>query len=274
MSDPDKGSVLQINSLAAGQGLSWLKDGIWYFQRNPFAWSLSLLLWAVMFSVLMVIPLLGQISMFLLSPVFLAGFMRGADRQQQGGDFTIGDIFSGFSRSLDQLILVGFFSLLGMIVVTVIVMLPMGNAMLGMGMMPADELAMGGAGMNLDALDMDIGVMLLGALLGLFLMIPVLMAYWFAPTLVLLKQLKAVDAIVLSFKACVKNIIPFLVYGVVACIVLLITVLLMGVVVVIAMQADMWLVWPVVVLLGFVVSFAVFSVFIASVYVACKSIIE
>jgi uncharacterized membrane protein len=43
--------------------------------------------------------------------------------------------------------------------------------------------------------------------------VPVLMAYWYAPVLASLHNLNAIDAMKLSFKACVKNFIPFFLYS-------------------------------------------------------------
>jgi uncharacterized membrane protein len=41
------------------------------------------------------------------------------------------------------------------------------------------------------------------------------MAVWFAPSLVVLNDLGIGDALKASFAACLKNIVPFLVYGVI-----------------------------------------------------------
>jgi uncharacterized membrane protein len=41
------------------------------------------------------------------------------------------------------------------------------------------------------------------------------MALWFAPSLVVFNNLKPVDAMKASFLACLKNIVPFLLYGIV-----------------------------------------------------------
>ena len=55
----------------------------------------------------------------------------------------------------------------------------------------------------------------LAFLVVLALSIPLYMALWFAPTLVALHQLKPMDALKESFFACLRNIIPFLLYGVI-----------------------------------------------------------
>jgi uncharacterized membrane protein len=55
--------------------------------------------------------------------------------------------------------------------------------------------------------------LLLPVLIMMALMLPVIMAYWFAPALVALEEVSAIEAMKLSFSACLKNILPFLVYG-------------------------------------------------------------
>jgi uncharacterized membrane protein len=57
--------------------------------------------------------------------------------------------------------------------------------------------------------------MLLAVLIGLALAIPVYMAIWFAPTLVTLNDFEPIQALKTSFSACLKNIVPYLLYGVI-----------------------------------------------------------
>jgi len=52
-------------------------------------------------------------------------------------------------------------------------------------------------------------------LLMMALSVPVLMAVWFAPALVALHERGPLEAMKESFQACLKNAVPFLVYGVV-----------------------------------------------------------
>jgi len=47
------------------------------------------------------------------------------------------------------------------------------------------------------------------------LMIPIVMAVWFAAPLVMFHERGALDAMKESFAGCLKNIVPFLVYGVI-----------------------------------------------------------
>ena len=52
-------------------------------------------------------------------------------------------------------------------------------------------------------------------LVGLIFFIPLSMVMWLAPILVLFHEMSALSAMKLSFKACVRNILPFLVYTIV-----------------------------------------------------------
>ena len=60
------------------------------------------------------------------------------------------------------------------------------------------------------------------------LAIPVAMAYWFAPALVALNGLGPVAAMKTSFLGCLKNILPFLLYGLVAMLAGLLAVIPLG----------------------------------------------
>jgi uncharacterized membrane protein len=54
---------------------------------------------------------------------------------------------------------------------------------------------------------------LLAWLIALGLIVPVVMTVWFAPPLVVFNELGAFDALQSSFLGCLKNIVPFLLYG-------------------------------------------------------------
>lgn len=56
--------------------------------------------------------------------------------------------------------------------------------------------------------------LLLAALVVTLLALPVVMAYWFSPALIAIDGMRAWPAMKLSFKGCLRNILPFLLYGV------------------------------------------------------------
>jgi uncharacterized membrane protein len=48
---------------------------------------------------------------------------------------------------------------------------------------------------------------------GLLFAIPLLMAFWFAPALIVLRGDEPLAAMTTSFRACLRNVPPFLIYG-------------------------------------------------------------
>jgi uncharacterized membrane protein len=59
------------------------------------------------------------------------------------------------------------------------------------------------------------GSFLLAWLVAMALSIPIYMALWFAPALVVLRGLAPMAAVRESFLGCLKNMVPFLIYGIV-----------------------------------------------------------
>jgi uncharacterized membrane protein len=55
----------------------------------------------------------------------------------------------------------------------------------------------------------------LAGLIMLALMLPLVMATWFAPALIVFNELGAWSAMKASFVGCLKNVLPFLLYGVI-----------------------------------------------------------
>jgi uncharacterized membrane protein len=54
------------------------------------------------------------------------------------------------------------------------------------------------------------------------------MAYWFAPALVVLNDVSPLDALIISFKACLTNILPFTLYGIVGLVLTVIAIIPLG----------------------------------------------
>ncbi len=210
-------------SVPVGHGWSWIGSA-WsnHFKKNPFAWIGSLLLMIILSAVIQLIPLLGMIVTSLLSPVLGAGFMLGAKAQNAGENFTVGHLFSGFKQSTGQLILVGLFYVIGIFVILVVVALTMTGSLSMLVVMESGDPA------AMEAMMQDPSAILLPILVMLLLAIPLIMAYWFAPALVALDGVSALNAMKLSFIGCVKNILPFLLYGIVLFVLIFIAAIPLG----------------------------------------------
>ncbi len=192
----------QGRAVAAGRGWQWIVEAWLIFRHQPGLWMGAMLLILLAALLLNLIPVLGQLAVSLLTPVIGAGLLAGARAIDAGGSFELGQVLAGFRLHTGRLLGIGAFSLASIVVFFAAVMV-IGGVGMGMSMMSGDTAGMmaGAAGMAL------------GTLVGFALLIPFYMALWFAPALVIFNDYRSVDALKASFAVCLKNIVPFLVYG-------------------------------------------------------------
>jgi uncharacterized membrane protein len=188
----------------AGSGLEWLKQGWQLFTKNPGMWIAIAVILLVIAVVLNFIPVVGSLALNFLMPVFAGGILLGCRSLSADGEFGIDTLFAGFKQNTTNLILVGVFYLVGVVAITVIVFLIGGGAAITGGLMGR------GPGVG-----MAVGGFIVAMLVFLALMVPLLMAVWFAPALVVFRDVAPLEAMKTSFSACLKNIVPFIVYGVI-----------------------------------------------------------
>jgi uncharacterized membrane protein len=206
---PAAGSEGNFNAegeaVAAGNGWKWITEGWELFKRQPGTWILLLIVFVLISFVIALIPFLGSIASNLLWPVFAGGILLGCRELAQGGELAVGHLFAGFRDQFGRLAVIGVLYLVALVAVMIVAF---GIAGVGIGF---------GAVLGRDAGGAEVGAMtiLLAVLIMLALLVPVAMAVWFAPALVVLNDLRVGDAIKTSFSACLKNIVPFLVYGVI-----------------------------------------------------------
>ncbi len=194
-------------SVGAGHGMTWLLDAFALFRQSPGMWILSFILFIVVTSLLSVVPILGSLASMLISPILMGGFMVACQRLENNGDLTFEDLLAGFRQHTGRLAGIGAFYLLGMILAMLI-----GFALLGL-FMDLDHLERLSEQMAV-ADPAVLGVSFLLPLLVLMLLIlPLLMAYWFAPALVILHGMRPLDAMLRSFFGCLRNVLPFTLYG-------------------------------------------------------------
>jgi uncharacterized membrane protein len=185
----------------AGHGWDWIVAGWELFKKQPGMWIGLVVVALIIFVVLAIIPFIGSLAMAVLGPVFAAGVMLGCRTLSEGGELEIGHLFAGFKDKFGTLAAVGALNLAAQVVIMLVVMLITGASLFALGG--------GGAGSG-TAISI-----VLAMLIMLALMVPVAMAVWFAPALVVLQVRGAVEALKESFSGCLKNIVPFLLYGIV-----------------------------------------------------------
>lgn len=191
-------------TLDAGSGWSWFAKAFALFMKQPGMWVLMFIIYLACFVLLGFIPLLGGIANMLLYPVFAGGFMLVCRALDECGETEVAQMFGGFRERTSDLMIVGVLGIVAFVALVVPVILVVGGA----GVFAAIKGdAAGWAAMGV--------TLVLALLVALAVSIPIYMALWFAAPLVLFHGLKPVDALKASFYGCLKNIVAFLLYGVV-----------------------------------------------------------
>jgi len=209
---------MNINSVKSSRGTAWITEGFSLFMKNPIAWIGVIIIILVIFVVSSLIPGVNLLIHMML-PILFAGLIIGCKEQQQGGAFRVGHLFAGFSHHPGRLILLSVISNVGFLV---IMLLSVMLALPFMGDLPSmAELSSG----NIDVLQKSTQQILLVLLIGLVLSIPLFMALWFAPVIIVLDNLGVFDAMKQSLKGCYVNSLPFLIYGLLGLIVSIIAAL-------------------------------------------------
>lgn len=218
--DPDDPTPLPppIRTVAIERGVSWLGAGWRMFLAAPGVWLGITIVLLLATALISAVPLLGQLAIAFLMPVAAAGLLAGCRAIEQGNDLRFDHLFAGFKQNTGNLVVIGVLSLLGHAAIGLVVFAVGGGAMLS-GIMNG---AMLGAGPG--AL-LAISGLLFALLLGTLLLLPLAMALWFAPALVMFDNLAPVASLKASFIGCLKNTLPFLIYGVVGLVLLLLALL-------------------------------------------------
>ncbi|PSJ18836.1 BPSS1780 family membrane protein [Nitrosomonas supralitoralis] len=212
---------MEIHQVNAKQGLQWILSGFYLFRRAPLAWvfvCFTLMMFAITMSL---VPILGKFIFTLISPVFLAGIMLGCKDMEQGKVLELSHLFVAFKTNPAPLITIGGIYLVGQILILGLVFLIGGSQMTDMLLYGkrVDESELMGVMSNL----------LTASLLTLALSIPLMMASWFSPLLVIFHNLPPIVAMQKSFFACLRNFIPFQIYGITLIILTILSIMPYGV---------------------------------------------
>jgi uncharacterized membrane protein len=190
-------------ALPAGRGWAWIAEGFELFKRQPIAWIALVIVAALIFIGLGLIPFLGSLAAMVLAPVFAGGIVVAGREEDEGRELALSHLFAGFRERFGPLASIGFIYLGITIAIALVVGLATGAGMWTLVGGGADPAAVAGAGLTL----------LLAFLIMVALLLPVFMAMWFAPALAIFHDMSAGEAMKASFVACLRNIVPFFLYS-------------------------------------------------------------
>lgn len=183
----------------AGRGWAWIAAGWEIFKRAPGTWIAMVVVYALISMAAAFVPFIGPVASYVLLPVFAAGFVAASLKTDRGESPKFSDLFAGFETRFGVLATVGAIYVAAILVIAFGVLFASGISFAAV--------AHGGEATQVA------GALLVAILVILALMVPLLMAVWFAAPLVVYHGMGAVDAMKASFTGCARNVVPFLVYG-------------------------------------------------------------
>jgi uncharacterized membrane protein len=221
----DAGFIPGGRTVSASRGWDWFVSGFALFQREPLILVVMVIALLVCWVTLSWLPLIGALLNALLFQIFLGGIMLGCQSLDAGGMLRFGHLFAGFDRYGTRLAVIGIFAAVGVVVAVTPMIL-----IVGIGSFKAMAAAATIGDMeSLIRLVITLSlVLMMGLLTALALAVPLTMALWFAPALIVLHDLKPGAALAASFVACLKNTVPFLVYGIILALLMVIAVIPAG----------------------------------------------
>jgi hypothetical protein len=192
-----------------GEGLTWVSDGFKIYAANLPMWIVVMILFYFLNLAMAMVPFAGQ----LLMPMLMAGLMLACRGIERGEGMRFDHFMAGCTEKPVPLLILGVLYLVATIVLVIIVVIvgfmTAGTTILMGPAITSPETAIATLGMS------AVLSLLLILLVVLALTLPLAMAYWFAVQLVQFDDVPPVEALKLSFVACLKNIWPFLLYGIV-----------------------------------------------------------
>ncbi len=198
---------MQPQPVELGEGLNWYTCGWRLFRRYPVIWIVMFLILALFNLILVLIPVVGQLALVLVGPVFLGGLYHAAKTVDDDGRLDIKMMFKGFvdKPKTSSLLILGAMMLAVTIVLTLIAASLLGGSLMTGYVSGSDIAAKFSAGAST-----ILGVSVLLLLEGLIITVMV-----YAVPLVMLDDVAPIEAVKSSFKACLVNIAPFLLFGVI-----------------------------------------------------------
>lgn len=185
-----------------GACFHWLRRGWLMFMVNPGILIGCSTLLLVMLMAIGIVPIFGQIAAHLLLPLFGAGMIRICQRIDQGEQPEIPDLFAGFRHNAGQLVMVGLYFAIGIFGIAFIAFL-----LVSTGLLSGTIIA------RIGSMSFELSAGFIVGLIVILLSMPVIMATWYAPAMVLLHEMKPQDAMRASFLAGARNFVPMLIFA-------------------------------------------------------------
>lgn len=195
--------------ISVGDAMSWFGQGKDLLSGN---WGLvlgCLIVIMLLNMAVQFVPFIGWLAGMFLMTLLYAGLVKIFHRLDQEGEAEFADLFAGFSENTGSLVILALIQMaLYFVVIVAFGAMMFFIAGLDAGAISAMESgtmpAFAGAGMAVAVVAMFLVFVALG------------MLFYFSIPLVFLGNMGPGDALAASIKACLKNLLPLILYGIVA----------------------------------------------------------
>jgi len=214
MNTPSNAAV-ELRKLDSARGWNWLTEAWELFMRAPGNWIAIIVIYILISIAVSIVPG-GSFLTTLFEQVFSGSLILACHAQDSGQPLKIEQLFAAFSGSrFGKLLLLG---VLNMVALFALALLGLLLAIACSALSPSDFSAMDvvspdGVAERLAPQLLSNPPLLLVVAILLSLYIPLLMGMWLAPALIVLRGQEPVAAFRLSFRACLVNVMPFLIYS-------------------------------------------------------------
>jgi hypothetical protein len=207
--DPDQGGVVyppipDSRTVPMRNAFSWIADALGLFRQRPWLWTRFMLAYAMlsicaMLSAKILHPLVLML-MGCAKALLIAGAVYSCDFLRREVSYTFKDCYDAFchdSYRLPAVILiqVGYF----IVMFTIIAVFTDKNMVSTVYKIMSFN--------TLLSANITTNMVFIGVIICIIIIINI-MAFWFAPVLVMLHNISTLKAITISFSACIKNILP------------------------------------------------------------------
>lgn len=201
---------MQARLIPGSRGWRWLADGWKIFRGAPVMWLALVFGYWMLMTVVSILPFVGVVAVLILVPGFSVAFMAASRVAERSQPIELSLLFAGFRENARSQLALGVVYLISIALLLTASMLADDGALARLivtGARPAPEVLQSDA-------------FLQALMIATSLYAPVMMLFWFAPTLVAWHAMPVSKALFFSLFACLINWRAFTVYGLASALVL------------------------------------------------------